>query len=129
MSGLVEIIPHGAIREIRFVMSTARFIAIQCSERDDASEFEHVRELTSMRNCLSRPQIRIVDRNALITIHQLQQLIVSCLELIVVTHDGDVVSHPLAHLLMEHVLVFGPTLLDERVIYFLLLHQLLIVNT
>ena len=53
-----------AFREIGFVMRAARLVAIQCTKRDHACELEHVRELPSVRHGLRRPEIRIVDRDA-----------------------------------------------------------------
>ena len=86
-------------------------------------------EMTRVRQRHRRPKIRIVDRDSFVTIHQLQQLVVSCFELVVVTNDGNVVSHPLAHLLVQHVLVFVAALFDQLVVDLLLKFQLLIVNT
>src|SRR5215213_9301597 len=75
------------------------------------------------------PKIRIVDRNLFVTIHQLQQLVVSSLELVVVTNHRDVVRHPLAHLLVQYILVLVTALLDQLLVDLLLKFQLLIVDT
>src|SRR6185369_5455997 len=117
------------IRKLGFVVRAARLVAIQSAQRNHARELEHVGQMARMRQRHGGPKIRIVDRDAFVTVHQLEQLVVSGFELVVVTDDGDVVSHPLAHLMVQHILVLVPTLLDQLIVNLLLEFQLLIVDT
>src|SRR5687767_15867904 len=94
-------------------MSAARLVAIQSAERDDSRELKHVCEMTSVRQRHRSPQDRIVNRDSFVAIHQLEEFGVSRLKLLVVTDNGDVVSHPLTHLLAQHLLSIGSSQLDK----------------
>src|SRR5688572_32922455 len=94
-------------------MSAARLVAIQSAERDDSRELKHVCEMTSVRQRHRSPQVRIVNRDSFVAIHQLEEFGVSRLKLLVVTDNGDVVSYPLTHLLVQHVLILVSALFDK----------------
>jgi hypothetical protein len=105
-----------------------RFIPVQRSERNDPRQIDHVFQLTRVRQSHRGPQIRIIDRDAVVTVLELAQLVISLLQAIVIPDYSHVVGHDATHLFVKLVLVFVSRLRDQFIIQFLLPFGFLFVD-
>ena len=97
-------------------MRAATFVSLQRAQSNHSGKLQHIVKLSAVWQRLRSPHIPVINIDILITFQQFLQFGIGLLQFVVVSNNGNVVGHHLAHFIMDAIGVFVAALILQTFI-------------